>query len=64
MVILNVFWIIIIVSIDDLLLLKICYCCQRYVIQDGLCEYFFYVVNELQIKLVRVLILEDFISLK
>lgn len=38
MVILNVFWIIMIVSIDDLLLLKICYYGRRYVIQDGLYE--------------------------
>ena len=48
---LNVFWITIIVSIGDLLLLKIYYYCWKYVIQDRLDEqrFLIYVVNELQI---------------
>lgn len=51
MVILNVFSIIIAISISDLLLLKIYYNCRKYVIPNGLYEwrFFIYISIELQI---------------
>lgn len=51
MVILNVFWITIAISISNLLLLKIYYNCRKYVIPNGLYEwrFFIYISIELQI---------------